>query len=82
MRDDDEFLRSIPPFLRRCEAQRPEAQRPESLRRPEKSRARLPGPAGEERAAEPIKPAGPIKPKAAPHARGAQGSGDHTAGSE
>ena len=47
--DDDEFLRSIPPFLRRREAQRPEAQR-----RPEKSPARLPGPAGEERTAEPI----------------------------
>ncbi|MCH8999154.1 MAG: hypothetical protein IID48_12970 [Proteobacteria bacterium] len=27
--DDDEFLRSIPPFLRRHEAPRPEAQRPE-----------------------------------------------------
>ena len=26
--DDDEFLRSIPPFLRRHEAPRPEAQRP------------------------------------------------------
>ncbi len=43
--DDDEFLRSIPQFLRRREAQRPE-----------KSPARLPGPAGEEQAAEPIKP--------------------------
>ncbi len=53
--DDDEFLRSIPPFLRRREAQRPEAQRPKSLRRPEKSPARVPGPAGEERAAEPIR---------------------------
>ena len=27
--DDDEFLRSIPPFLRRHEAQRPEARPPE-----------------------------------------------------
>ncbi len=46
MRDaDDEFLRSIPPFLRRREAQRPE-----------KSLARLPGPAAEERVSEPIKP--------------------------
>ncbi len=59
--DDDEFLRSIPPFLRRREAQRPEARRrpeaerrPEAQRRPEKSPARLPGPAGEERTAEPI----------------------------
>ena len=43
--DDDEFLRSIPPFLRRQEAQRPE-----------KSPARRPGPAGEERAAQPIEP--------------------------
>ena len=43
--DDDEFLRSIPQFLRRREAPRPE-----------KSPARLPGPAGEERASEPIKP--------------------------
>ncbi len=43
--DDDEFLRSIPQFLRRREAQRPET-----------SLARLPSPAGEEQAAEPIKP--------------------------
>ncbi len=59
--DDDEFLRSIPQFLRRREAQRPEAQRPEA-KRPEKSPARLPGPAGEERAVEAIKPAEPIEP--------------------
>ncbi len=71
--DDDEFLRSIPPFLRRREAQRPEAQRPE------KSPARLPGPAGEERAAEPIKPAEPVKPIAAPAAPAAQDSGAQTA---
>ncbi len=58
--DDDEFLRSIPQFLRRREAQRPEAQRPE------KSPARLPGPAGEERASE------PIKPRVAPAAPAAQ----------
>jgi hypothetical protein len=70
--DDDEFLRSIPPFLRRREAQRPEAQRPEA-RRAEKSPARLPGPAGEERAAEPIKP---IVPPTAP---AAQDSGAQTA---
>ena len=49
--DDDEFLRSIPPFLRRREAQRPE-----------KCPARRPGPTGEERAAQPIKPAAPITP--------------------
>ncbi len=76
--DDDEFLRSIPPFLRRREAQRPE-----------KSPARLPGPAGEERAAGPIKPADPIEPitaTAAPAAQtppaqdsGAQDSGAQTA---
>ncbi len=66
--DDDEFLRSIPPFLRRREAQRPE-----------KSPARLPGPAGEERAAEPIKPAEPVKPIAAPAAPAAQDSGAQTA---
>ena len=59
--DDDEFLRSIPPFLRRQEAQRPE-----------KSPARRPGPAGEERAAQPIKPAGPIEPKVAPAIPAAQ----------
>ena len=64
--DDDEFLRSIPPFLRRREAQRPEAQRPE------KSPARRPGPAGAERAARPIKPAEPIAPIAAPAAPAAQ----------
>ena len=63
--DDDEFLRSIPPFLRRREAQRPEAQRPETPR-PEKSPARRPGPAGEERAAQPISPAEPIAPIVAP----------------
>lgn len=66
--DDDEFLRSIPPFLRRCEAQRPE-----------RSPARLPGPAGEERAAEPIKPAEPIKATIAPAAPSAQDSGAQTA---
>ena len=71
--DDDEFLRSIPPFLRRREAQRPEAQRPE------KSPARLPDPAGEERAARPIKPAEPIAPIAAPAAPAAQDSGAQTA---
>ncbi len=59
--DDDEFLRSIPQFLRRREAQRPE-----------KSPARLPGPAGEERATEPIKPAEPVKPMVAPAAPAAQ----------
>ena len=59
--DDDEFLRSIPPFLRRQEAQRPE-----------KSPARRPGPAGAERAAEPIKPAEPIAPIVAPAAPAAQ----------
>ncbi len=63
--DDDEFLRSIPQFLRRREARRPEAQRgPEALAS-EKSPARLPGSAGEERAAERIKPAEPLKPIAA-----------------
>ena len=81
--DDDEFLRSIPPFLRRCEAQRsesqrPEAQRPESLRRPEKSPARLPGPTGEERAAEPIRaiaaPADPAAPTPLAQDSGAQNS--------
>ena len=64
--DDDEFLRSIPPFLRRPEAQRPEAQR-------------RPGPAGAERAARPIKPAEPIAPIAAPAAPAAQDSGAQTA---
>ncbi len=59
--DDDEFLRSIPQFLRRREAQRPE-----------KLPARLPGPAGEERAAEPTEPAEPSKPVAAPAAPAAQ----------
>ena len=65
--DDDEFLRSIPPFLRRREAQRPEAQRPE------KSLARLPGPAAEERVSE------PIKPVITPAAPAAQDSGAQTA---
>ncbi len=57
--DDDEFLRSIPPFLRRRTAQGPEAQGP--------------GPAGEERTAE------PIKPTAAPADPPAQDSGAQTA---
>ncbi len=64
MRDDDEFLRSSPPFLRRREVPRLEAQRPE-VQRPEKSPARLPGPVGEERAGEPIRPiAAPAAPAA------------------
>ncbi len=66
--DDDEFLRSIPQFLRRREAQRPE-----------KSPARLPGPAGEERATEPIKPAEPVKPMVAPAAPAAQTPAARTA---
>jgi hypothetical protein len=73
--DDDEFLRSIPQFLRRCEARRSEAPRgPEALA-PEKSAARMPGPAGEERAAEPIEPAESLKPisaSAGPAAQTAQ----------
>ncbi len=81
MRDDDEFLRSIPPFLRRCEAQRPEAQRPESLRRPEKSPARLPGPAGEERAAEPVRAIAAPADSAAPTPL-AQDSGSQDSGAQ
>ena len=80
MRDDDEFLRSIPPFLRRCEAQRPEA------RRPEKSPTRLPGPAGEERAAEPIKaiaaPADSAAPTPLAQDSGAQDSGAQDSGAQ
>ncbi len=64
--DDDEFLRSIPPFLRRREAHRPDADRPE------KSPVRRPGPAGAERAAQPIEPAEPSAPIAAPAAPAAQ----------
>jgi len=79
--DDDEFLRSIPPFLRRCEAQRPEAQRPESLRRPEKSPARLPGPAGEERAAEPVRAIAAPADSAAPTPL-AQDSGSQDSGAQ
>ena len=37
--DDDEFLRSIPPFLRRHEAPRPEAQQRPEAQPPEKSPA-------------------------------------------
>ena len=62
--DDDEFLRSIPPFLRRRDPQRLEARGPE---------ARRPGPAGEERTAE------PIKPIVAPAAPPAPDSGAQTA---
>ncbi len=84
--DDDEFLRSIPPFLRRREAQRPEVQRPESLRRPEKSPARLPGPAGEERAAEPIRaiaaPADSAAPTPLAQDSGAQDSGAQDSGAQ
>ena len=38
--DDDEFLRSIPKFLRRCEARRPQANRGPGAQPPEKSPAR------------------------------------------
>jgi len=75
MRDDDEFLRSIPPFLRRCEAQRPEA------RRPEKSPTRLPGPAGEERAAEPVRAIAAPADSAAPTPL-AQDSGSQDSGAQ
>ncbi len=73
--DDDEFLRSIPPFLRRREAQRPEAQRPEA-RRAEKSPARLPGPAGEDPAGQRVRLKLAFDSEAAPDAGAEAGAED------